>query len=214
MLTCLLAETWDNPVCGNKEGVDQDTSSRVTDKHTYCCLAPKQALSPAEVRCKSWGTICTAGLPSAYVCTNLLITFKINFYFIFFQHIWWFFSWRTMVLWVSTFPLSEKKCIPLATKFSESQALMRWGLTVTLLKQTRHLNRYLFKGYTSEKYKTTMKYHFIHLFNTLKHIITSAGDDVKKLDLSYNAGANVFFIMSQKWNPKNYQLMKVSSYTV
>lgn len=52
VLTCLWAETWDNPVCRNGTSVDQGTSSGVTAKCICCCslhlLAPKQAFRPAE----------------------------------------------------------------------------------------------------------------------------------------------------------------------
>lgn len=81
VLPCLLAETWDNLVCGNGNGVDQGTSNGVTAKFICCSLhllAPKRAFRPAEICSKNWNSSFTAGLFVLILKHVLLVALKIN----------------------------------------------------------------------------------------------------------------------------------------
>lgn len=86
VLTCLLAETWDNLVCGNGNGVDQNTSNGVTAKFICCSphlLAPKQALRPAAICSKHWTSSSAAGLFVLILHCVLFEALKMNSYFTF-----------------------------------------------------------------------------------------------------------------------------------
>lgn len=86
VLTCLLAETWDNLVCGNGNGVDQDTSNGVIAKFICCSphlLAPKQALRPAAICSKHWTSSFAAGLFVLILHCVLFEALKMNSYFTF-----------------------------------------------------------------------------------------------------------------------------------
>lgn len=133
VLTCLLAETWDNLVCGNGNGVDQGTSNGVTAKFICCSLhllAPKQ-LSGLQ---RSTAKTETAHSQLACLCLSYIMFFwkpsKLSPISHFLAHLVGF-SWYIMILWFSIFPLSGLEYIllrcwfPLITKVSDKGG--RWN---------------------------------------------------------------------------------------
>lgn len=126
VLTCLWAETWDNPVCRNETGVDQGTSNGVTAKYFCCSLHPwPQRKLPGLQRGlqqKRKHSSSTAGLFVLILHHVLFVALKIHSYFLAYLM---GFIWYITILWFSVLPLSDLECIlsrcwfPWVTKVSD-----------------------------------------------------------------------------------------------